>query len=133
MFFNSFGGTWNQPLGRGRGATAAAAAERTAEPLITSEQEQLRHDVSAEVFRTVLSYLNLIGAQERLRVLEESRSRQTEIMRLSQQRVAAGDVARNRAGARARPGRVDSKRPRADAGGSGRARASRWPTPSASR
>ena len=93
MFFNSFGGTWNQPLGRGRGATAAAAAERTAEPLITSEQEQLRHDVSAEVFRTVLSYLNLIGAQERLRVLEESRSRQTEIMRLSQQRVAAGDVA----------------------------------------
>jgi outer membrane protein TolC len=93
MFFSGFAGTWIQPLGRGRGAKGAAAAERAAQLFAVSEQEQLRHDTSEQVLRSVLAYLNLIGTQERVRLLEESLARHGEILRLTSQRVAAGDIA----------------------------------------
>jgi outer membrane protein TolC len=71
----------------------AAAAERAAQLFEGAEREQLRHDASEEVLRVVQAYLNLIGAQERVRLLEESRARHAEILRLTSQRIAAGDVA----------------------------------------
>jgi outer membrane protein TolC len=93
MFFMTGAGTWEQPLSRGRGAKGNTAFERAAQALVTSEEDQLRHGASEEVFRTVLSYLNLIGAQERVRLVQESRTRQAEILKLTQQRIAAGDIA----------------------------------------
>ena len=93
MFFSGFAGTWIQPLGRGRGAKGAAAAERAAQLFAVGEQEQLRHDTSEQVLRSVLAYLNLIGAQERVRLFEESLARHGDILRLTSQRVAAGDIA----------------------------------------
>ena len=93
MFFSGFAGTWIQPLGRGRGAKGAAAAERAADLFAVSARDQLRHDASEQVLRSVLAYLNLVGAQERVRLLEESLARHGEILRLTTQRIAAGDVA----------------------------------------
>ena len=93
QFFNGFAGTWTQPVFRGRGGKAVAAAERAAQFFEGAEREQLRHDTSEEVLRVVRAYLNLVGAQESVRLLEESRARHAEILRLTSQRVAAGDVA----------------------------------------
>ena len=93
QFFSSATGTVTIPLGRGRGSAATAAPERAAAAIVTSEQEQFRHDVSEEVFRTVLSYLNLVAAQETVSQLEASEVRQQQILNLSQARVTAGELA----------------------------------------
>jgi outer membrane protein TolC len=93
MFFSGVFGTLIQPLGRGRGATAAAATERAARAFLTGEREQLRHEASAAALRTVLAYLHLIAAQDRVRLFEESRARHAEILRLTTLRVTAGAIA----------------------------------------
>lgn len=93
QFFTTFDGVVTVPLGRGRGATATAASERAAEALVEGQEEQLRHGVSEEVFRTVLAYLDVIAAQQRVQVIEASLARQREILRLSDQRVTAGQIA----------------------------------------
>lgn len=93
MFFSGVFGTLIQPLGRSRGAKAAAATERAAQAFLTGEREQLRHDASGAALRTVLAYLNLIAAEQRVRLVEESRARHAEILRLTAQRVAAGAIA----------------------------------------
>ena len=92
-FFSTFNGVVTVPLGRGRGAQATAASERAAEALVRGEAEQLRHGVSEEVFRTVLGYLDVIAAQQRVEVLNASLARQRTILQLSQQRVTAGEIA----------------------------------------
>lgn len=93
QFFSSATGTLTVPLGRGRGSAATAASERAAAESVVGEREQFRHNVSEEVFRTVLSYLNLVAAQETVRQLEASQGRQQQILTLSQARVNAGELA----------------------------------------
>jgi outer membrane protein TolC len=93
QFFTTFNGTLTLPLGRGRGAKATAASERAARSLVAGEEEQLRHATSEEVFRTVLGYLDVIAAQQRVQTVEASLARQREILRLSQLRVNAGQIA----------------------------------------
>ena len=93
QFFTTFDGTVTVPLGRGRGSRATAASERAARAMVTSEEEQLRHSTSEEVFRTVLGYLDVIAAQQRVQVVDASLARQREILRLSQLRVNAGQIA----------------------------------------
>jgi outer membrane protein TolC len=93
QFFSSATGTLTVPLGRGRGKAATAASETAASRIAEGEREQFRHDVAEEVFRTVLSYLDLVAAQETVTRLEESTTRQQQILNLSQARVNAGDLA----------------------------------------
>jgi outer membrane protein TolC len=93
QFYSQFGGRLNVPLGRGRGATATAGAERAAGYIAQAERDELRHRVAEEVFRTVVSYLNLVAAQETIDVLEQSGARHQQIFTLTQQRVTGGDLA----------------------------------------
>lgn len=93
QFFSSASATLTVPLARGRGSDGTAASERAARSLSEGEREQFLHDVSEEVFRTVLSYLNLVAAQETVRQLEASAGRQQQILNLSQGLVNAGDLA----------------------------------------
>ena len=84
--------TVNVPLGKGRGRVSAGASERFAELASRAQREQLRHVVSEQVFRAVLAYVNLVAAQDRLRLLEESLVRQEGLVELTEQLSAAGDV-----------------------------------------
>jgi outer membrane protein TolC len=93
QFFSSATGTLTMPLGRGRGSAATAASERAAAAIVAGEREQFRHNVSEEVFRTVLSYLNLVAAQETVTQVEASIGRQQQILNLSEARVKAGELA----------------------------------------
>src|SRR5262245_42655512 len=79
------------PLMRGRGI-GTTANERAAELSLSAETDRLRHTVSEEAFRVATAYLNLIGAQESVKSLEESLARQTQIGQLTQRRIAAGDL-----------------------------------------
>lgn len=109
QFFSSVWGTVTLPIGRGRGSSGTAAPERSSQHIAASEEEQLRHVASEEVFRTVLSYLDLIAAQERLKLLEGSAARQQQILKLSQARVNAGELAQSELGrVQARAASVDS-------------------------
>ena len=92
QFFSSAWGTLTMPVLRGRGA-ATAAPERAARALAESEDAQLRHTASEAAFRAVLSYLDVIAAQERVRVLEGSAGRQQQLLEASKQRVTAGELA----------------------------------------
>ena len=93
QFYSSAAGTLTVPLGRGRGSVATAASERAARRIVEGEREQFRYDVSEEVFRTVLAYLNLVAAQQTVEQLEASAGRQQRILELSEARVKAGDLA----------------------------------------
>jgi outer membrane protein TolC len=82
----------NLPLGKGLGADSAQAAERSARFTLNARTEQARHTVTEEVYRTLLAYLNLVGAQENLRLLEESAARQRSLMDLTDQRIKGGET-----------------------------------------
>ncbi|HSF99994.1 MAG TPA: TolC family protein [Vicinamibacterales bacterium] len=93
QFYSSASLTLNVPLLRGLGRAATGAPERASEYIERAEQNQLRHAVTESVFRTVLAYLNLVAAQDTVRLLDESSARQDRILALTRQRVASGDVA----------------------------------------
>jgi outer membrane protein TolC len=80
------------PLMRGRGL-GVTANERAAQLSLSAETDRLRFTVSEEAFRTATAYLALIGAQQSLRSIEESMTRQQRIQQLTQQRIAGGDLA----------------------------------------
>jgi outer membrane protein TolC len=82
------------PLGKGLGATTVAAPERSARAMLAARQEQLRHTVAEEVYRTVLAYLHLVAAQESVELLEESAARHERYVALVEQRVAGEELAR---------------------------------------
>jgi len=80
------------PLMRGRGL-GTTAGEQAARLSLSAETDRLRHTMSEETFRVATAYLALIGAQQTVRSLEESMTRQTRISQLTQQRIASGDLA----------------------------------------
>ena len=101
--------TLNVPLAKGRGSVSVAGPERAAAFTVTSQEQRLRHTVTSEAFRTVVSYLNLIGAQQSLTLLNGSLARQQNIVQLTDARVRAGDLANFEANrARARQANVAS-------------------------
>ena len=53
----------------------ATSPERAAQLTVNAQGDQWRHTVTEEAFRTTLAYLNLVGAQETVRSLEESAQR----------------------------------------------------------
>jgi outer membrane protein TolC len=92
MFFRANAtGNITVPLMRGRGI-GATANERAAQLSLSAETDRLRHTISEETFRTATAYLNLIGAQEAVKSLEESMARQNQIAQLTQRRIASGDL-----------------------------------------
>jgi outer membrane protein TolC len=90
--FTETSGTVTIPFQRGLGATSTEAQERIARHLLASQRQQLRHDISTQVFQTVLAYLNAIAAQDNVTLLEESATRQQRILDLAQGQVTAGDL-----------------------------------------
>jgi len=92
QFYSSVSGTFTLPLARGRGRTSVAAPEEASVQILAAEQDQFRHDISADVFRTVLAYLNLVAAQETERLLRESEARQQQIIDVTRQQVTGGTI-----------------------------------------
>jgi len=90
---NSVSFTLDVPLGKGRGAVSAAAPERAAQSTLRARQERLRHAIAEEVFGTIVAYVNLVGAEESLGLVEESARRQDQMVQTTQQLVNAGDLA----------------------------------------
>lgn len=93
QFFSNATASVTIPIGRGRGRAATASSEQAAGLIASGERAQFRHDIAEEVFRTVLSYLDLVAAQETVRRFEESSARQQQIFDLSSARVNAGELA----------------------------------------
>ena len=60
------------PLGAGRGGVALRAAEDAGYIDLIGSEMQLRHEISAALFRTASAYWNLIGAQQTYQVIKQS-------------------------------------------------------------
>ena len=102
-------GTISVPVGRNAGSTAVAAPERSAALAATGRRAALGFEVSQQAYRTALSYLNLVAAQETLEALLESVTRQQRIVELTKGGVTAGDLPSVEVGrAQARAERVNS-------------------------
>jgi outer membrane protein TolC len=91
-FFTTLPVSLTLPLGKGRGAVAVAAAERAARFGVDAQREDLRHAATEEVYRTVLAYVALAGAQQEVALLGESSARQAAIVQMTRQRVEAGET-----------------------------------------
>ena len=92
------------PLLKGSGRVTVAAPERAAQKGVDAQRGFLRHAMTSEVFGTVLAYLDLRSAQERLALLEESAVRQRQLLELTRGLIDEGELAQvelNRVSARA--------------------------------
>ena len=63
------------PLGKGRGSVSAGSAERAAELSAQAAREALRNQIAEELFRTVVAYVALAMAEERVALLKTSLER----------------------------------------------------------
>ena len=68
------------------------ASELSTRWALEARREQVRHSTTEEVFRTVLAYVNLAGAQSTVDLLEESAARQANLAKLTEQQVTAGEI-----------------------------------------
>lgn len=96
--------TFNMPLGRGLGSSAATAQERAAAIAVGAETDRLRHAVSQTALSATLAHLNAVAAAQVAAMLAESAERQKQLASMVEQLVTVGDVARldlDRAQARA--------------------------------
>lgn len=93
--FPSFGSaTVDVPLLRGRGRVQAGAPERAAVLSLQAQRLLLRQRVAEEAYRAVLAYVNLVAAQDAVRLLEQSASRQENLTTLTQNLLEVGEVTR---------------------------------------
>src|SRR5262249_16683839 len=90
--FSETSGTLSVPFARGLGATSTEAQERIARHMLAAQNEQFRHDMSTQVFQTILAYLNTVAAQDNVSLLQESATRQHGILEVAQGQVTAGDL-----------------------------------------
>ena len=91
------------PLGKGRGRVSAGSAERAAELSALAAREALRNQIAEELFRTVVAYVALAVAEERVAMLKTSLGRGEDVAALGEQMVQVGEIAaieRGRAAAR---------------------------------
>lgn len=97
------------PLARGRGRTSVTANEVAATHLVAARRADLLHDASTNVLRTVQAYFDLLAAQQRLSMLEESAARQGQFVEMTNSLVQSGDMpASENNRAQARKAAVDS-------------------------
>ena len=102
-FPSSFSLSLTTPLARGRGRTSVAANELASVHLVASRRDEVLHSASEEVLRTTLAYLDVLAAQQRVTLYEQSLARQGQLVQLTSQQVEAGDMVaaeNNRARAR---------------------------------
>jgi outer membrane protein TolC len=93
LFRSIIGFTVDTPLLRGFGRVSAQAPERAAEFNFGAAQAQADHRVAESVLRTVTAYWNLVGAQERLGLLERSLGTQQRILEISSALAEADELA----------------------------------------
>lgn len=86
--------TFNQPLGKGRGAVSARAAERAAAASVAAAASRHGQTQSDRVLATVLAHIDLVAAQESLAYSEQSVAAQRSILEAMQALVKAGERAR---------------------------------------
>lgn len=80
------------PLGRGRGRTSVTANEVAATHLAAARRADLVHTASSSVLRTLQAYLELVAAQQRQALLEESAARQQQFAEMTSSLVQSGDL-----------------------------------------
>lgn len=81
------------PLGKGRGEAATGAAERAGRLNLQASLESEAHAVAATVLRTLLAYLELAAAQERLELFMASEGRQASLVAMGEALQKAGELA----------------------------------------
>ena len=82
------------PMGKGWGIESTGANERAARINYQAGLSQLRHTVATTVCDVILSYWDLVAAQERSRLWENSVQLQTRLIRLSRILIEAGEMPR---------------------------------------
>ncbi len=90
-FFTTLGLTLDLPLGRGAGISADAP-ERAAAQAASAASHFLEQSASEVSLSTVLAYVDLAAAQERVALLEQSVTRQERILQGTQELVDADQV-----------------------------------------
>jgi len=90
-FPNIFSLALRVPIGKGRGV-ATSGPENAAKAAVEARRDQLRHLISVEVFRTTLSYLNVIATLDIVRFLEESAQRHRDLVEITEDLIAADEV-----------------------------------------
>jgi outer membrane protein TolC len=90
-FFSTFGLTLDLPLGRGAGISADAP-ERAAAQAASAASHFLEQSASEVSLSTVVAYVDLAAAQDRVRLLDESVRRQERILEGTQELVNADQV-----------------------------------------
>jgi outer membrane protein TolC len=81
------------PLGKGRGAVTATATERAAQLSLEAARETLRQQVAESLFRTVVAYVALAAAEERVAALTASLDRANTLTSLGDELIAADELA----------------------------------------
>ncbi len=81
------------PLGKGRGEAATGAAERAARLNLAASLEKEAHAVAGTVLRTLLAYLELAAAQEKLELFTASEERQASLVAMGEALQKAGELA----------------------------------------
>jgi len=81
------------PLGKGRGEAATGAAERAGRLNLAASLESEAHAVAGTVLRTLLAYLELAAAQERLELFMASEQRQAFLVAMGEALQKAGELA----------------------------------------
>ncbi len=85
---------FNQPLGRGRGAVSARAAERAAAARVEAARRRHEQSNSERVRDTVIAHIDLLAAQESLALIEQSVASNRSLFQATQALVEAGEKAR---------------------------------------
>jgi outer membrane protein TolC len=84
----------NLPLLRGRGVESTGAPERAAEVDLEASGLALRHAATVTALNTTVAYWALLGAQERVQVLERSLALQGSLVELTDQLIEGDQVPR---------------------------------------
>jgi outer membrane protein len=80
------------PLGQGRGGVALRAAERAGYLDMIGAEMQLRHQISDALFRTAVSFWNLLGAQQTYQVILQSQNVTETFVNLTGKRKELGEA-----------------------------------------
>ena len=82
----------DMPLLRGRGVAVTAAGETAAGIDYEASEASFLHGAAASTVSTAIAYWNLVAAQRRLAVLEESLTRQTRLGQLSRSLIESDEL-----------------------------------------
>jgi outer membrane protein TolC len=82
------------PLGKGRGVVATDAAERAARFGLQASLESEAHTMSSSVLNALISYWEVVAAQQRVSILEESVARNAKLVEIGETLIEAEELAR---------------------------------------